>query len=623
MDPSKAPIDQHSVDQSIDNKVASNDPVSTGMPVDIDKTVDKYLPKLNKQPWLAVRLKNFLKRLLQQDEINRFISENQHLSHPDFLEKTVDYLGISYTVRNRELDNIPRTGRVVMVSNHPLGAIDGIGLLNLVTSVRKDVKIVVNDILWQLEPLRPYFLQVDNMTGNSSKDNLKAIRTALQNEEAVIFFPAGSVSRLSWQGVRDGQWRAGFLRMARATQSPILPMFVGGKNSRFFYGASLFSKWIGMLMLVREMYNNVFIDIKVRIGKLIPANEIQKLNGVHKNTVKRFKDSVYRIANDKGVLFKTVESIARPEAKEELVAELAKCQCIRDLGDNKKVYLLEDTYDSVILREISRLREITFRAVGEGTGQRRDVDEFDYHYKHLVLWDEQDLEIIGSYRIKDNTEVFTGSLDEQTNSLYTSRLVKYNDNFKTEVLPQSMELGRSFVQAKYWGKRSLDYLWMGIGAYLKHNPQVQYLFGLVSISSSLPLRARSMLSYYHRLYYPDTKHYANHLYPFTIKDKDRREFDPLFKNEHGEQLPIKEAFKVLKSSMNQMQAVIPTLYKQYADLCEPGGVVFSDFGVDEDFANAIDGLVIVDFYQLKNKKYIRYIDAEATQNPNLISNSEK
>lgn len=581
--------------------------------VDIDKTVDQYLPKINKQPWIATRFKNWLKKLLHQDEINAFLAENGHLSHTDFLEKVVDYLGITYSVRNRELDNIPRTGRVVMVSNHPLGAIDGIGLLELVSSVRKDVKIVVNDILWQLEPLRPYFLQVNNMTGGSGKERLKAIRAALQNEEAVIFFPAGSVSRLSWQGVRDGEWQAGFLRMARNTQSPILPMFVGGKNSRFFYGASLFSNWLGMLMLVREMYKNISIDIKVRIGNLIPADEVQKLNGVHKSTIRRFKESVYRIAAGKGPLFNTVESIARPEAKEELVAELAKCKCLRDLGDNKKVYLLEDTYNSALLREISRLREITFRAVGEGTGERRDVDEFDYTYKHLVLWDENDLEIIGSYRIKDNT---SGANEEQVdvNDLYTSRLVDFKPDFKTEILPHSMELGRSFVQAKYWGRRSLDYLWMGIGAYLKHNPHIRYLFGLVSISSSLPLRARAMLTYYYRTYYPDPKSLVDHRYPFIVKDKDKREFEELFQDEHGAPLNASDAFRKLKAALNQMQVAVPTLYKQYSDLCEPGGVVFSDFGIDEDFANAIDGMVIVDFNYLKEKKRTRYIDSLKDKN---------
>jgi len=596
-------------------KLAANDPVhQQSPPVDIDKTVDEYLPQINKRPWLATRFKNWLKKLLHQDEINSFLAENGHLSHPDFLEKTVDFLGISYTVRNRDLDNIPRTGRVVIISNHPLGAIDGVGLLDLITSVRKDVKIVVNDILWQLEPLRPYFLQVNNITGGSGKERLKAIREALQNEEAVIFFPAGSVSRLSWQGVRDGEWRSGFLRMALATQSPVLPLFVGGKNSRFFYGASLFSKWIGMLMLVREMFLNVSIDIKVRIGNLIPAEEIQRIKGVHKSTLRRFKESVYRLGSDKGVLFKTVESIARPEAKEAIVAELENCVCLRDLGDNKKIYLLENTYDSVVLREISRLREITFRSVGEGTGQRRDIDEFDYEYQHIVLWDEKDLEIIGSYRIKDNTNSKQPTVVE---NLYTNRLVKYSEKFINEILPHSMELGRSFVQTKYWGRRSLDYLWMGIGAYLKHRPQVRYLFGLVSMSSSLPLKARSLLTFYHQTYYPDLNNFAKHRYPFQIKDRDKQQFEVLFKDDEGLLLPKNEAFKILKSSMGQMQALVPTLYKQYADLCEQGGVVYSDFGVDEDFANAIDGLVIVDFYQIKNKKYIRYIDSESSGNPHL------
>lgn len=189
--------------------------------------------------------------------------------------------------------------------------------------------------------------------------------------------------------------------------------------------------------------------------------------------------------------------------------------------DNKKIYLLENTIDSVLLREIGRLREIAFRAVGEGTGNRRDIDKFDYYYKHIVLWDEQDLEIVGSYRIADISKF------KEDQELYSETLFGYEDQLRQK-FPMAMELGRSFVQPRYWGKRSLDYLWFGIGAYLRENPHVRYLFGPISLSNDFPTFAKDLIIYFYQKFYGAPLLLARSFNAYRIKPVQKAKLEKLF-----------------------------------------------------------------------------------------------
>ncbi len=564
--------------------------------INSEQMVDQFLPQLDKTPRLKSGVSRIFANLFHQEEINRFLSENQHLSHVDFLEKVNENLGLNYSISSRSLENIPVKGRVVMIANHPLGSLDGLALLALVHSVRPDVKIVVNDLLWLMEPLRPFFLAVNNMGGSNSKQKLQNIHHALDQEQAVIFFPAGEVSRLSLRGIRDGKWRSGFLKAAKQTQSPILPIHVGGKNSKFFYGFSLFAKPLSALLLVKEMFKNVSLTLPIKVGKLIPYSSFSGVSNSHTFSLNRFKDHVYRLKHDKEDLFETEEAIAHPENRKVLNQELSQCRQLGQTPDNKLIYLLEKQKDSALLREIGRLREIAFRSVGEGTGKRRDLDKYDYDYKHIVLWDDVDMEIVGSYRIAD-----IDKLDSDYN-LYSESLFSYEQCVQ-EKFSQSMELGRSFVQPQYWGKRSLDYLWQGIGAYLKDNPHVRYLFGPVSLSNDYPAFAKDLMVYYFQTYFGASLPLIRSYNPYKIKPVQKAKLEKLFN--HLEQ---KEAFKLLKQEMEQLNCQVPTLFKQYSELCKTGGVQFYDFGVDPDFGDCVDSIVWVDLEQLKPKKRKRYLE---------------
>ena len=244
--------------------------------------------------------------------------------------------------------------------------------------------------------------------------------------------------------------------------------------------------------------------------------------------------------------------------------------------------------------QIGRLREITFRAVGEGSGRGRDLDAFDPDYEHIVLWDAQCARTAGAYRIASGARMLAS---RGLSGLYTASLFRYADEAIAR-LAQGMELARSFVVPDAWGSRSLDYLWQGIGAYLRRHPHVRYLFGAVSISSALPgQQAREQIVAYYAQHYGATDALACATRPFEYRPMP----DALA------QLDAQSGMQLLKANLHAVSAQIPVLYKQDAKLCEPGAVRFLAFGVDPAFSDAVDGLVEVDLQRLLPQKRRRYL----------------
>ncbi|GGA71094.1 acyltransferase [Neiella marina] len=570
----------------------------------VDQVIRDNYPALEQKPWLAKPLKGLLRRLLHERDINDFAEKYPHLNGLDFVEKVLDYFSFSYSISDRDKARIPATGRVVIIANHPIGSLDGLALLKLVAEIRGDVKAVVNELLMNVKPLTPMLLPVNNMTGNTAKECLKNIENHLQGDGALIIFPAGEVSRLQPTGVKDTRWRSGFLKMATQTQAPIVPMFVSGRNSALFYSASMIYKPLSTVLLVKEMFRQRDKNLTVKVGEPIPYESYSSLNMPNRERVKLFKRHLYRIAKGRKGLFKTFSAIAHPESRAELKQAIEQCERLGETGDGKQIYLYRFTESSPIMREIGRLREVSFRAVGEGTGERRDMDSYDAHYLHLVLWDREDLEIVGAYRLADTQRV----IDEKgLPGLYTSSLFDF-DKQMDKYLPQGVELGRSFVQPRYWGKRSLDYLWYGIGAFLVKYPGYRYLFGPVSISNSFPKPARDLLVFFYKLYFSSKEPIAHSRQPYGIADDTMQTLKATFSG-----TDYKEDFTQLKHLLANMGVSVPTLYKQYTEVAEQDGVQFLDFGIDPDFADCVDGLVLVDIEKLKAKKRARYMGA--TENP--------
>lgn len=366
-----------------------------------------------------------------------------------------------------------------------------------------------------------------------------------------------------------------------------------------FYTVSMIYKNAATLLLAKEMFNKENKTISMVVGELIPQANVTSKGLNPKTELGLLKKHLYRISKGKKGVFPTQKCIAHPEDVQKLRKELGECELLGETGDGKKIYLVDYAKDSAIMRELGRLREYTFRKVGEGTGKKRDLDHYDVYYRHLVLWDEDELEIVGAYRIGESDAIM--EMDAKENALYTASLFEFREGFRP-YLKDSIELGRSFVQPKYWGSRALDYLWFGIGAYIKTRPNLKYMFGPVSLSASYPKMARNLLIFFYKHYFGCDKEIVVSKNRYIMTKKEIDECREIFCCDN-----YIEDFKRLKQNLMHMNQSVPTLYRQYSELCEEGGVKFLDFGEDRDFENCIDGFLLLDVTKIKESKRKRYM----------------
>ncbi len=546
-----------------------------------------------------------LRKILYQDEINDFIDSNRHLVGFEFLDAVLDHFNFSYSVSNRGRAHLPAQGRVIIVANHPLGSLDGLALLKMVSEIRSDVKIVATDLLSLIEPLKELFLGVDNFSSKSAQIvQMKKILKCLQQEQAIIMFPTGEVSRIRPQGIRDGKWKAGFVNLCYRTNAPVVPAHIDGRNSALFYSLSTLYKPLGTLLLVKEMFNKQNQGVSFTIGKPVPAEAMRNLELTNKQVAKRMRKQVYCLTKRPAPgLFSTIENIAHPVNRKAIRDELRSSQRIGTTHDGKQIYLFDYQPNSSVIREIGRLRELSFRQVQEGTGKSSDIDAYDRFYRHLILWDDNDLEIVGTYRIGEGRSILArqGIEGFYTNSLFhfSGAMIGY--------LEKSIELGRSFVQPRYWGKRSLDYLWYGLGAYLRQHPEIDYMTGPVSLSASYPEAAKHLIIEFYHTLFGTSRELVNPRKPYLYPASN------IFRDFQGitHDTQYKAAYRVLKDKLDTQGVRVPTLYKQYVELCEPGGCEFLGFNVDPEFSNCIDAMILVHVSSILDKKRERYIASHA------------
>jgi putative hemolysin len=565
--------------------------------ISVDSVIDEQFPKISKgYPRIKRTLSALLKYLFHEAEFKQFEKDYPYLQGLDFIEKGLDYFDFGYAVSALDKERIPVSGRVVIVSNHPIGSLDGLALLKLVSEVRGDVKVIANELLYAIKPLRSLLLPVDNMSGKRNRrENLHAIHNHLSAEGAVIIFPAGEVSRFSPAGIRDGRWRNGFIKFASKARAPILPVHINARNSVFFYALSLLAKPLSTLWLIREMFKQSNRTVIVTIGPAIEADVYQKLPLTAPAKARLFKKHIYKLGRRKrggeSCFMPVAQAVAHPEDRQKLRRAIRQCDHLGSTRDGMEIYCYQYSGDCTVMREIGRLREVSFRAVGEGTGHRRDVDAFDAYYDHIVLWDENQLELVGAYRLKRLKDLAEGE------TLYSESLFEYQIPYAEEYFECGAELGRSFVQPRYWGRNGLDYLWQGLGTYLRRYPDVRYLFGPVSLSDSLPRDAKDLLIQFYQAHFPATQPWAKASSPYKSELTET-----VFSGQD-----YRDEFATLKEQLTAMGCSVPTLYKQYTELCEDGGVSFAAFNVDPDFADCIDGLVLVDIEKMKPARRKRYL----------------
>jgi len=362
----------------------------------LDSVLDDLWPQARPAPWQ----KRLLKKLFHEEEFRQFAADHRHLKGLDMVEQVLEHLDILCTLPAHDLEQIPAHGPLIVMANHPTGTLDGLALLYAVSRVRRDVKVVTNRMLTHLEPLSSLFIPVDNIGGRTAKSSFTLMEQHLQHAGVLIFFPAGEVSRPTRTGIRDKKWHPGFIKLAGKFRAPLLPVNIHARNSLLFYASTLLAPNLSMLLLMQQMFRRRHSRLPVKIGQQIGWSHWFSPTLSPREMAEQCRQHVLRLGKGLPGIFKTESAIARPEDRATLKRELAQAESLGTTADGKTIYLWQRNgqEEAPILRELGRLREIAFRAVGEGSGKRRDTDSFDDDYLHLILWDDEDLEIVGAYR---------------------------------------------------------------------------------------------------------------------------------------------------------------------------------------------------------------------------------
>lgn len=553
-----------------------------------------------KYPFLSNnQISGFIDKFLKFDRINDIVKRGEDKDFIEFIDFIFDDVEFTYYTSLKDKLRIPSEGRLILVSNHPLGGLDALALIRAVAEVREDVKILANKVLLNLKQLEKCFIPVDVFNKTATKDMYLNIHNALQNEEVIIIFPAGEVSRLKGNLVLDGKWSSTPIKLSLKYNTSILPVFIEARNSMFFYLVSILNKNLATLFLTRELFNKKSENVVLNIGNPIPHTSFKSIEKISQAT-KLLRKHTYKLNKQKSGIFKTDKNVIHPVSNKLIKYELQYSELIKQINSDLKLYLLNYENSPKTIKEISRLREVTYRKVGEGTGETYDKDYYDKICNHLVLWNENQLDIVGSYRLGDLKEIIEKYGVEK---IYNSQLFDFNSDMKL-ILSNSLELGRSFIQEKYWRTNALDQLWQGIGDFITKNSHIKYLFGAVSISDNYPRFAKDLIiSYYSKWYQnEDIKNLTTPHYPYFVQENDKKNIEIIFSGESQT-----EDFLILKKELSKFGLSVPILLRKYVDICDYGGVSFLSFGIDSSFNDSIDALVLMDLSKVKSSFKERYL----------------
>ena len=570
----------------------------------VERVFEQKLPKfLEYSPKFFSRgVIGFFQKLFHEKKFQQIHEKNHYMHGLEFVEDMIEQLDITYTVKPKELKNIPSTGALIVVANHITGGSDAFTLTQLIANAREDkkVRMMVNGMLMGMEQAHEMMIPVDNIGGSISRDSLRKINESLKNEEALIIFPAGIVSRLGLDGIMDFPWQPSFLKIARKHKVPILPVKIDGRNSKMFYFLSLFlpRRFTAMMLAHEFITASQRMDLVYNIGRVIPPSAFSDESISDKEYMKRFYTQLYNIGKKEKNPLKTEVTITKANNIKVLKAEIEMAQKLGHTQDGKLIVLAESKNAPFLMQELGRVREVSFRAIGGGTGGAKDNDLYDNYYKHLVLWDEEELEVVGAYRIGEVSDIIE---HRGMQGLYTYNQCEFSDEFSSYT-KNSVELGRSFVQPKYWGSRALDNLWQGVGAYLANNPQIVYTYGIVTINADTPRKAVAALVYFYSHHFSCESKMMSAKEPYFMSYDDKVEFDELFKYKS-----YKDGFVALKKYLKELNTSVPTLFKQYAELYDEGAVRFFDFSVNEKLHGVVEGFIIADNSRMKEAKRKRYI----------------
>jgi putative hemolysin len=535
------------------------------------------------------------------------------------LEKLLAEMRIDVRISSTDQSRVPATGPVVVVANHPCGVLDAAILTLVLTRVRSDVKVLTSFVLEDVPELRQTCISVDPFKADRSiKSNRKALREALawlQNGGMLAIFPAGEVSHLHVPvgQVEDSGWNDTAVRLIRRAGATALPLYLCGNNSFGFQFLGMVHPKLRSAFLLQQFLKQEGKRVEVRIGSAIPHDSIQPCPDDREATEylrwrtyllarRKKQHTPWPIALRSRLTATTQEPVADAVPAELLGFEIGDLPVASRLAENSEfaVYLGAANQIPNLLLEIGRLRELTFRSVGEGTGNTRDLDAFDGYYSHVLLWNKVKCELVGAYRAGDTAQIIA---DHGIAGLYTSTLFRYDKELFRKLGP-ALELGRSFVRPEYQRQYApLLLLWKGIARLVVLRPEIAVLFGAVSISNDYSGASREMIYRFFEARMHDDE-LAAYIQP-------RRPFRPGFLR-RWDCSSMCHALRHLDELSEPITDVevdgkgLPILLKQYAKI---GGKLVG-FNVDRRFSNVLDGLVVVDLRQTDRAVLDRYMGRE-------------
>ncbi|WP_235619578.1 lysophospholipid acyltransferase family protein [Paucidesulfovibrio longus] len=559
-------------------------------------------------------MKRPLARLLCFKKMNSIYSETcgGMKDGDDFVDVVLDRLNVHVNINEEYLRNIPAKGPVFVVANHPFGIIDGLILIKAMRTVRPDSLIMANSMLGMIPEMLPYLIEVDPFgTSDSVKRNINGLKTAmrwLKQGHMIGTFPAGEVAslRLRKRMVRDPQWSTTVAGIIRKTGAQVVPMFFKGRHGPLFQALGLVHPRLRTVMLPRVNLKQVNQTVDVTVGKPITAAKMASFASDEEAiNYLRFRTHVLRRFDKKKEKERADLSvstpIARPWPREELLREIESLPEDRILVSSGPFVVFESgvAQRPGLLHEIGRLREETFRPVGEGTGRELDTDRFDMTYRHLVLWDSENQRLAGAYRFGKTDELLAR---QGIKGLYSSTLFKLRPELFEQMGP-AMEMGRSFICSEYQRSyQPLLMLWKGIAEYVCRNPRYKTLFGCVSVSSDYTQVSRELMVRFLERHCsaPELANYAVPKRPPKIKYMKRLDIS----------LP-ETAFNDIEDigvvvGDIETDKSIPVLLKQYLKL---GGKILA-FNIDPDFNDCMDGLILVDLRKTEPRMLNRFMGAD-------------
>lgn len=554
-------------------------------------------------------------RLLGLETLNRLLDKAGR--GPDFVPRILGEMGISVAWTDTDLARVPREGPLVVVCNHPHGGADGLAALDFLSRARSDARVLANHLLSHIAGMRPWLIPVDPLRPGDAGANLGGLRQALTHLRqggCLIAFPAGEVASLHLRErrVRDPRWSSHLVRLARSAKARVLPVHIGGRNRNRFQLAGLIHPRLRTALLTREMLALRGKTLRLRAGRPIEPASMEQYpddDDAAKSLRLRCELLPHRPEETASAAAKAPARELAPIAPETpsplLRAELATLAPGDLLASQGplRVYRLQGERLPHCMREIGRLREITFRAVSEGSGLPADLDAFDAWYDQLVLWDDAAGMIVGGYRIGATDRILPS---RGKRGLYTSTLFDFRTEFFRRLDP-ALELGRSFIRPEYQRKAStLPLLWRGIGAYVVRNPRYHLLFGPVSINPDYSAASRELMLAWlrHNRSAEDLAGLVRAKNPPRQMGLDHATVDLLrecaYEFEH---------MSGLVSELEGDGKPVPVLLKHYLKL--NGRII--GFNVDETFGGCLDGLIVVDLIRSDARLLNAYLGEEGAR----------